>query len=188
MSKLSRSSDIGKFQKESYIKRCEEQNHEPSADYLDMFDRIERHRLDCERDPEWQVLNLEYDLRTTDWILKKVRNSEAYAQNLYAALCNNEFQKRDVMPILQDKTWSCTWRYAGGIIAHMREQGDYMDWYCSGIRGVPTEQEYMSMTDQEKQVLEQMQGYVPEGEVADQIAQDLKELGWLWKEYEDNSV
>lgn len=177
MSKLSRSSEIGKFQKESYIKRCEEQNHEPSADYLDMFDRIERHRLDCERDPEWAKDNLEYDLRTTDWILEKVRNSEAYAQNLYAAMCNNEFQKRDVMPILQDKTWSCTWRYAGGIIAHMRQEGDYMDWYCSGIRGSADEEDGMSDEDI-KRIKFMNEYFEPEGSVHWQIKEDLVKLGW----------
>mgnify|MGYP003705677079 CR=1 FL=1 len=29
----------------------------------------------------------------TDWILEKVRESDVYAQHLYAAMCNNEFQK-----------------------------------------------------------------------------------------------
>ena len=136
-------------------------------------------------------VSLEQDIKQCPSIVAKCKGDNAYAQNLYAALCNIIWYKTtSFLPVLKgDNEWSCTWRYAGGLVAEIRDVGeDYMDWYCSGIRGVPTEQEYMSMTDQEKQVLEQMQGYVPEGEVADQIAQDLKELGWLWKEYKDDLV
>lgn len=71
---------------------------------------------------------LEYDLRTNNFILQKVRNSENYAKRLYAALCNNEFQKNG-------KEWSCSWRHAGGILADMIEKGDYIDFYCSGFEG-----------------------------------------------------
>ena len=110
-----------------------------------------------EQDPAWRDNNLEWDLRSTAWICEKVKNSAAYAQNLYAAMCNNEFQRRDVVPILKNQTWSCTWRYAGGIVADMREGGDYMDYYCSGIHG---------------------DGYVSESVVTDQIREDLLELGW----------
>jgi hypothetical protein len=109
---------------------------------------------------EW---DLEYDLRTTDWILEKVRASESYAQNLYAAMCNNQFQRREVWPILKDQYWSCSWRSAGGIIANMREQGDYLDWYCSGIK-----------SDDE----DGSKGFVGESAVTEEIEQDLLKLGW----------
>ena len=46
--------------------------------------------------PEWQKNNLEYDLRSTKWICDSAKNTKTYAQNLYAALCNNEFQKNEV--------------------------------------------------------------------------------------------
>ena len=36
-----------------------------------------------------KVFNLERDIRGTDWIIKKIRKQEIYAQNFYAALCNN---------------------------------------------------------------------------------------------------
>jgi len=114
-----------------------------------------------ENDINWQKDNLEYDLRTTSWILLKVRHSESYAQNLYAAMCNNEFQKLDVIPILKNQRWSCSWRHAGGIIADMREEGDYIEWYCSGI-------------DTDKNDL----GFVTESVVTDEIRNDLKQLGW----------
>ena len=100
---------------------------------LENIDFEEHRKLDLENDPEWRKDNLEYDLRTNEYMVNKVRTDEVYAQHLYAALCNNDYQKNDVWPILQDKRWSCSWRYAGGILANMCGEGDYMDWYCSGI-------------------------------------------------------
>lgn len=108
--------------------------------------------------------SLEYDLRTTDWIAEKICKSNEYAQNLYAALCNNEFQKKELIPALKDERWSCSWRYAGGIISNIQNQGDYMDWYCSGI-----------MSDSELAKT----GFVSESIVTDVISDDLNRLGWI---------
>jgi hypothetical protein len=152
---------------ERYVKRCEEKGKEPSADYINLFKTMAEQDAENFADPEWQKDNLEYDLRTTDWILDKARSSKAYAQNIYAALCNTQWQKIDVMPILKDQWWSCSWRYAGGIVSDMQGKGDYIDWYCSGIM---TEGEYTS-------------GYVSEGTVTEEIAEDFKKLGWQWREY-----
>jgi len=116
--------------------------------------------------------NLEYDLLITEWILEKVRNSESYCQNLYAAMCNNEFVKNDVWPILSDDRWSCSWRGAGGIISDMRQEGDYIDWYCSGIGSVT----YDTVADE---LHFRSKKFVPEGEVTDEIRDDLLKLGWL---------
>jgi len=111
---------------------------------------------------------MEYDLLTTDWILEKVRTSDRYAQNLYAAICNNDFQKLEVLPILKNETCGYSWRYAGGIIADMRQKGDYIDWYCSGIgSGLGNGDEDGS------------KGYVGESVVTEEIENDLKKLGWL---------
>ena len=118
---------------------------------------------------EWQKNNLEYDLLSADWILEKVRNSDNYAQNLYAALCNNDFIKNEVWPILKEDFWSCSWRYAGGIIADMQEKGDYMDWYCSGIGSSDSSKEY-----------------VTESIVTDEIKDDLLKLGWLVRKYNES--
>jgi len=75
--------------------------------------------------------DLEYDLFKTDWIVSKCKNSK-YAQNLYAALCNNRFFK-------SDEEWTCSWRQAGGIVADIRNIGEgYMDFYCSGNESVVT--------------------------------------------------
>ena len=118
--------------------------------------------------------NLERDMKEAKWFVDKVRSIEPYAQNLYAALCNNAFQKLDVMPVLQDEVWSCTWRYAGGVVADIRCDGDYMDWYCSGINGDPEEIDYAVAEAQGFEI----QKYVPESIITDEIRQDLKLLGW----------
>lgn len=170
MTKISKSPQRHTFQKEGYVKRCEEKGEEPSADYLDMFEKIleqEDHKFD---DPKSRINNMEYDLLTTDWILEKVRTNDSYAQNLYAAMCNNEFTKREMWPILKDQRWSCSWRYAGGIIADMQQKGDYIDWYCSGIRNDGYQDDLDSITPGQ---------YVSESVVTEEIEMDLYKLGWL---------
>ena len=163
---LSKSPDRDTFQRDKYIERQTEKGlmDDPETDkMLDWYKTHAQMKLEREKDPEWQKNNLEYDLRSTDWILKKVRESDTYAQNLYAAMCNTDFTKNDVWPILHEDTWSCSWRYAGGIIADMRETGDYMDWYCSGIG--------------------RCGDAVSEGVVTDEIREDLLKLGWLVRDY-----
>ena len=59
--------------------------------------------------------------------------------------------------ILKEDTWSCSWRYAGGIVADIEGKGDYMDYYCSGS----------------------------EGHVFEEIEQDLFNLGWMVVTQED---
>ena len=113
--------------------------------------------------------NLEEDIRACAWMLKKVQDSETYAQNLYAAMCNNVFQRNEVWPRLKDEYWSCSWRSAGGIIAELRGKGDYIDWYCSGIFGVGEADSF--------------QGYVSESTVTDEIRQDLFAIGWMVEPY-----
>jgi hypothetical protein len=141
------------------------------TDIDEFFKRFEEHRRDREKDPEWQKNNLEYDLRKTEWVVTRTKEDLVYAQNLYAALCNNQFVKNEVFPILKGDYWSCSWRYAGGILADMRNEGDYMDYYCSGSGG-PTGDMGSA-------------GYLPEGVVSETIEEDLKKLGWLVIPYED---
>lgn len=172
MTILAKSPERNTFQRDKYIERQTEKNlmDDPETDkMLEWYKTWDQLKKDREQDPEWQKNNLEYDLRSTDWILKKVRESDTYAQNLYAAMCNTDFIKNDVWPILQDDTWSCSWRYAGGIIADMREEGDYMDWYCSGSGWVDE--------DGVKKP------HVGEGHVTEEIREDLLKLGWLVREY-----
>ena len=68
------------------------------------------------------------------------------------------------MPILKDETWTCSWRYAGGIVADLCGEGDYLDWYCTGIRH----------DDGDLTI-----NYVGEGMVTDEVQEDLFKLGWL---------
>ena len=194
MNKVSRSPQRHSFQKEGYIKRMEEKGEEPNEEYLDYFQKIleqHDHKFD---DPASRVDNMEWDLVTTDWILEKVRADEAYAQNLYAAMCNNGFIKLDVIPILTEKEWSCSWRYAGGIVADMRQEGDYIDWYCSGIRDTfHNDDDTKEYTKEQLARLEVVKRYVPEGRITKEIREDLQKLGWAvapggdWENFDEQA-
>ena len=169
---LSASPERNTFQRDGYLERQAKKgltpdNNEDTRAMAEMYESWNIEKAKREADSEWQKNNLEYDLRSTDWMVEKVRARESYAQNLYAALCNNDFQRQDVWPVLKDQKYTCSWRHAGGIIADMREQGDYIDWYCSGIRGEQG-------IDYEPPVT-----VVSEGTVTDEVRDDLLQLGWV---------
>ena len=175
MKKVASSPERHTFQKEGYIERCEEKGKEPDPDYVAMYEDWKK--LDEERilDPAWQKNNMEYDLRSSKEMCDKVKASDNYAQNLYAAMCNMTWQSREFWQELKGEVWSCSWRSAGGIIADMREQGDYIDWYCSGIGN----EEYGNGLDGTKPVQdEDGRIYQPEGVVTEEIELDLNRLGW----------
>lgn len=176
---ISKSPDKGSFNIGCHIKSHEEKGTDPNTEYLRLLQSDLERKAEKEADPEWQKENLEYDLRTTNWILTKVRNDDIYAQNLYCAMCNNEFMKADVWPILNQEKWSCSWRYAGGIIADMQQKGDYIDWYCSGIRN-DGYQDDLDVTFP--------RGYVSEGQVTNEIREDLLELGWIVLDEDSSSL
>jgi len=110
-----------------------------------------------------KVFNLERDIRSTDWIISKVRDQEIYAQNLYAALCNNEYVPQDVWGILKNIHWDCTWRYAASLVAEIREDDSYIDWYCSGTGFQGTD----------------FTGFVEESYVTEEVESDFNQIGWL---------
>jgi hypothetical protein len=62
----------------------------------------------------------------------------------------------------------------------MRGEGDYIDWYCSGIKGEDvTEQSEWNMLTQEQQTFyKEGIAYVSESVVTDEIREDLARLGW----------
>ena len=178
---ISKSPERGSFQQESSYKKLNdptssEEERQNALDMIELYKKWRTESIAIESTSEWQKDNLEYDLRTTDWIIQKVRQSDTYAQNLYASMCNRDFVKNDVWPILTNKKWHCSWRHAGGIIADMREQGDYIDWYCSGIG------DGLGNGDKDGK-----KAYVSEGVVTDEIQQDLLKLGWIVLD-EDNNV
>jgi hypothetical protein len=106
-------------------------------------------------------------------------------------MCNNQFQRNDVWPILSEQKWSCSWRHAGGVIADMLGKGDYIDWYCSGING---DQDEMTQGEWDSLTLEQQTRYkdsllfVRESVVTEEIENDLFELGWLVIKEDDRDI
>lgn len=146
----SSSPDRGSFYRSIWDKQLKE--GKTSQELYDNMMSIVKEQEETEKTMD-KNFNLEYDLRSNAEILAKARNSEVYSQNLYAALCNNRF-------FYEDKEWTCSWRHAGGIIADMREEGDYIDWYASGH----------------------------EGQVTGEVRLDLIKLGWIVKPYEDDDL
>ena len=96
--------------------------------------------------------NLENDISC----LKEKTHDDDYAKALYASLCNMRWVHRKT-----GEQWSCTWRYAGGIIAGLRNVDEnYMDFYCSGN----------------------------EGKIRKDVYRDLCSLGWKPKPYPGDDV
>lgn len=116
--------------------------------------------------------NLEKDLKTSTWIVNKVKENDTYAQNLYAALCNNEFVKNEILPILKEEFWSCSWRYAGELIAEIKGSGDYLDYYCTGLTNATYD------TVQDAKIFHNKL-HMSEGEISDEVRTDLLNLGWM---------
>ena len=170
MKKMSRSPDRYSFQKRSYQRKLEKAESPESVqaanDMLELYKEWQQRDLELEESDEWKMNNMSYDLCTTDWILAKVRASKSYAQNLYAALCNNSYIPEDVWGILKNVTWDCTWRYAAGLISDIREDESYIDWYCSGtgFKGID------------------FTGFVEESYVTPEVEMDIKNIGWLLTE------
>jgi len=179
---MNRSLQRGSFHIECELKKVEEGSKTPeqAQKMIEFYKSWDQQIQEMESTDEWKKDNMEYDLRSTKWICDKAKASEAYAQNIYAAICNNEFIKNDVWPILTDKRWSASWRSAGGIVANMVEKGDYIDWYCSGITNNIGDEEYNDMTKEEQErYLYMKNNFVPESHITEEIREDLLRLGWI---------
>jgi hypothetical protein len=178
---ISSSPERHTFQLEGAQRRAEEDGKELPEIYINMWKTAKEQDQANIVDPEWQKDNMEYDLRSTQWIIDKTKADDVYAQHLYASMCNNDFTKNDVWPILTEKRWSCSWRHAGGIVADMQEKGDYIDWYCSGIRDtkILDDDEYQALTKEQQEYYIQCKKFVPESVVTDEIREDLLKLGWI---------
>ena len=184
MKKIASSPERHTFQKDGYIKRCEEKGEEPNPDYVAMYKTWREQDAENLVDPAWQRNNMEYDLRSSKEMCDKVKESDNYAQNLYAAMCNMTWQSREFWQELKGETWSASWRHAGGIVADMQETGDYINWYCSGIGN----EEYGNGLDGTVPDVTDGRDYVPEGTVTEEIELDLNRLGWRPVPYEDDKV
>jgi hypothetical protein len=183
--KVASSPERNTFQLEGARKRAAEDGKEVPEFYENFWKTAKQQDEENLVDPEWQKDNMEYDLRSTEWICDKVKAYDNYAQNLYAAMCNMQFIKLAVIPILKDQRWSASWRHAGGIVADMQEKGDYIEWYCSGIGN----EEYGNGLDGTIPKLdEDGREYVPEGQVTEEIRADLQKLGWVPVPWDDDET
>lgn len=82
------------------------------------------------RAPRDEFEAFEVALRT---LSECVRTDDAFANELYGALCNMRWRRRhaDTEPV------SMSWRYADGVVSHLACKGGcYLDYYCSGNEGV----------------------------------------------------
>lgn len=188
---ISKSPERGTFHIDNQLKRVEagETTPEQAQEMIDFYRSHAQHKEDLEATDEWKIDNMEYDLRSTQWIVDKVKSDDVYAQHLYAALCNNDFTKNDVWPLLTEKRWSCSWRYAGGIVADMQEKGDYINWYCSGIRNSEDmeDEQFHQLTKEQQESYLQTKAYVGEGIITGEIVKDLLKLGWIVVESDDSA-
>jgi hypothetical protein len=60
----------------------------------------------------------------------------------------------------------------------MQQKGDYIDWYCSGIRNDGYQDDLDTVTPNQ---------YVSEGLVTDEIKDDLNKIGWVPSEWPDDN-
>jgi len=117
--------------------------------------------------------NLMDDIRNSKLIAKKLESRE-YAQQLYAALCNTEWQRTDVWSILSsDGPSTMSWRTAAGLVTDIEPviNGDprtYIDLYCSGIQ--------------------EIDNAISEGTITPEIAADLLTIGWIGKNNTNNDL
>ena len=79
-----------------------------------------------------------------------LRSSKEFCVEMWSALANIQWYYKD-----NKEDQGFTFRQAGGVIAEIRGEGCYMDWYCSG----------------------------PDGVVSENIAERMAKHGWIWKEY-----
>ena len=70
------------------------------------------------------------DLLRSDRLRGLVRWSALFAELLYAALRNTTWTRA-----ADETEGSVSWRRAGRLVATLRGEGDYTDWYCAGGEG-----------------------------------------------------
>jgi hypothetical protein len=85
------------------------------------------------KENKFEIIRDEYDLEedlNRSEEIKELVKDQNMATELYGSLCNVDWYKDGIR-------WSCSWRYAGGIVADLRNVGEeYIDFYCSGNEGL----------------------------------------------------
>jgi len=67
---------------------------------------------------------------------ERVNADDMFACELYGALCNMRWRRAGS----GGEPVSMSWRYAGGVVAHLACRGGcYLDYYCSGGEGTVSE-------------------------------------------------
>ena len=81
-------------------------------------------------------LKLDKEFHKALYTLKDKMKDKEFATNVYRALCNMQWKKLGT-----DFLYSCSWRFAGGLVAEIRNVGeDYMTFYCSGDEDIVPEE------------------------------------------------
>jgi hypothetical protein len=72
-------------------------------------------------------VDFESDLQS---VAERAKSDEAFAQNLYGALCNMRWVHAEA-----EAPYHCTWRAASGLVAELRGCDDWLEYYCTGGEG-----------------------------------------------------
>jgi|GEM_PF-5605341 len=59
---------------------------------------------------------------------EKIKSDDEFAKRIYAALTNTLWRNEAI-------EYGASFRYTGGLIADIRGDGNYMDWYCCADAG-----------------------------------------------------
>lgn len=112
------------------------------------------------------ALRFEQDLMDSDEFKQKLRVDENFAQAFYCALENQAWGK-------DGDVYTCSFRYAGGLVANLRCMGEgYMDFYCCG-RGIFDDEE----------PIQEGPTAIRSCTIRPDVAEELAKLGWYPVQY-----
>lgn len=152
--------------------------------------------------PALKNQSLKQALKGTPWISEKIKRSEIYAQNMYAALCSNVFmspsaQEGAVDEESEEVLSRLSWREAGALVAEIRDGETFLDWYCSGIfiddrqgnagndsgfSEVKCNTGNVDMASNTNETASRtIESFVPEQTITPEVRLDLETLGWVEK-------
>jgi len=77
----------------------------------------------------------QFEKDLTELFKNRMINDKEFCKDIWAALSNVEWRNKET-----NETYSCSFRYAGGLISDIIGEGNYLDWYCSGEPGTVTEE------------------------------------------------